>query len=314
MTGIRQGQRSPTTGEATVIEIDGHRVGVTHPSRIIWPSSGTTKRDLVDYLVGVAPVMLPYLRGRATMLWRFPEGVDGPGWFQAQCRGAPAWMETFEIVSRRGEPLRYCQIDEPAALVWLANLGTIELHPHGWTVDRPGDATMVVFDLDPGPPAGLRAAASVAKRIAVRLRDVGLDPVVKTSGSLGLHVAAPLVEGQSFTAAKTFSRRIADELAAESPDAVIASNDRAARSGRVYVDWIQNDPRRQLVAPYSPRATPWPRVSLPLAWDEVGVLADDDVAAVEDLLGFAAVLARTARIGDRWTLSARSGSLPTATP
>src|SRR5690349_21644122 len=144
------------------LEVDGRQVDITHPGRVIWPETGTTKRELLEYLLAVAPVLLPYLRGRATMLWRFPEGVDGPGWFQAQCRGRPPWVPTFDVLSRRGETLHYCLIEERATLAWLGNIGTIELHPHGWTVDRPDLATAVVFDLDPGPPAGLPETAAVA--------------------------------------------------------------------------------------------------------------------------------------------------------
>src|SRR4051795_6549678 len=220
------------TDEPIEVEADGRIVRVTHPDRVIWPTTGTTKRELVAYLVTVAPVLLRYLRRRATMLWRFPEGVDGPGWFQAQCRSRPPWVETFDVTGKRGDLLRYCVIDEPATLVWLANLGTIELHPHGWTVDRPDVPTHIVFDLDPGAPAGLREAAGVALTIADHLRTVGLDPVVKTSGALGLHVAAA-IDDSTFEEAKAFSRDVAEALVAAEPDKVVARRDRQSRAGRV---------------------------------------------------------------------------------
>jgi bifunctional non-homologous end joining protein LigD len=192
--------------EPLELDIGGREVRITHPGRVLWPATGTTKRDLVEYLLAVAPAFLAHLRGRASMLWRFPEGVDGPGWFQAQCRGRPPWVNTFDVTGRRGETLRYCVIEEPATLAWLANLGTIEFHPHAWKVDRALAPDHIVFDLDPGPPAGLRAAAEVAVVIAQRLRAVGLVPVVKTSGSLGLHVAARLDENETFERAKAFGR------------------------------------------------------------------------------------------------------------
>jgi len=231
------------------------------------------------------------------MLWRFPEGVDGPGWFQAQCRSRPPWVETFDVTGKRGDLLHYCVIDEPATLVWLANLGTIELHPHGWTVDRPDVPTHIVFDLDPGPPAGLREAAVVALTIADRLRTAGLEPVVKTSGALGLHVAAA-IDDSTFEEAKAFSRDVAEALAAAERDKVVARSDRQSRAGRVYVDWIQNDRNRQLVAPYSPRATAIPQVSTPVTWDEVRGAADGDTDVLRPT--FRGVIDRIDRSGDVW--------------
>ncbi len=296
-------------GEPLDVVAGGRRVTITHPDRVVWPVTGTTKRELVAYLVAAAPALLPHLAGRATMLWRFPEGVDGKGWFQAQCRSRPPWVRTADVIGRRGDLLRYCLIEEPATLAWLANLGTIELHPHGWTVDAPETPTAVLFDLDPGPPAGLVDAARVALRIADRLRDDGLDPVVKTSGSLGLHVAAAVETCATFAAAKQYARDIADALAAEAPDTVIARSDRAARAGRVYIDWVENDHNRQLVAPWSPRATPVPRVSLPLAWDEVAAIATGRPRLPD--VGFDAALARIPDAAALWLPPPRAGPPPT---
>lgn len=285
--------------DAVVLSIGGREVRVSHPERVIWPLTGTTKRKLIDYLVAVAPVLLPHLRDRATMLWRFPEGVDGPGWFQAQCRGRPAWVPTHDVIGRRGETLHYCLIEEPATLVWLANLGTLEFHPHLWRTQEPSTPSFVVFDLDPGPPAGLREAAVIAVMVRDRLVAAGLDPLVKTSGSLGLHVVAPLPAGGTFEETKQRARAVAEELAAERPDLVVARSGRAVRAGRVYVDWIQNDRNRQLVAPYSPRATPLPGMSMPLAWDEVEALAEGDVARYRP--SFSGMLRRLEAIGDLWS-------------
>jgi bifunctional non-homologous end joining protein LigD len=277
-------------------------VRVTHPDRVIWPLTGTTKRDLIAYLLEIAPVLLPYLRDRATMLWRFPEGIDGPGWFQAECRSRPPWVGVHQIVNRAGRVLPYCVVDEPATLVWLANLGTIELHPHGWTVDAPTVPTSIVFDLDPGPPAGLAEAAVVALEVRTRLLATDLKPVVKTSGGAGLHVAARLPAGWNFAAAKSAARALARDLAADMPNLVIERNDRAARAGRVYVDWIQNDRNRQLIAPYSPRATPTPAVSTPLAWSEVEAAAGGDLRSLRPT--FAQVVERTKSLGDAWAARA----------
>ena len=289
--------------------IDLRQVRVTHPERVVWPLTGTTKGELIDYLLAVAPVMLPHLRDRATMLWRFPEGVDGPGWFQAQCRSRPDWVPTHDVVGSRGDLLRYCVIQERATLAWLANLGTIEFHPHLWRTTAPSEPASLVFDLDPGPPAGLADAAAVALDVQRRLLAVGLQPLIKTSGSLGLHVVAPLLPGATFDTTKAFARRVAEEIAAERPGEVVARSGREARAGRVYIDWIQNDRNRQLVAPYSPRATPVPGASTPLTWDEVR-----EAAAAGDTQrfrpSFVGMLHRLEAVGDLWAVdAARSGRL-----
>jgi bifunctional non-homologous end joining protein LigD len=295
---VRQRTAAAGVDEPLDLKIDGRDVRITHPRRIVWPATGTTKHELVDYLLAVAPVLLPHLRRRPTMLWRFPEGVGGPGWFQAQCRSRPPWVETFDVTGQRGDTLRYCVIEEPATLAWLANLGTIELHPHGWTIDRPETPTDVIFDLDPGPPAGLRDAAAVAMTIREHLRGAGLEPVAKTSGSRGLHIVAPLERDATFARAKAFSRKLAEELAVAAPDRVISRSDRHARQGLVYIDWIQNDRNRQLVAPYSPRATAVPQVSTPLTWDEVALAADGDLRSLRPTLD--QVLGRVRSLGDLW--------------
>jgi bifunctional non-homologous end joining protein LigD len=285
------------TGTPTTIRVGGRDVRVTNPDRVLWPRTGTTKRELIDYQLAIAPLLLPHVRGRATMLWRFPEGVDGPGWFQANCRGHAEWLPTHEILGAKGETLRYCVIEEPAALAWLANLGTIELHPHLWTIDRPTEPTALVLDLDPGPPAGLLAAAQAALLLRRRLDALGLPSVVKTSGGLGLHVLVPLAGGHAFAATKALARALAREAAADAPELIVERSLRAERAGRVFVDWIQNDANRQLVAPYSLRATPEPRVSTPVRWDEVEAAF---AARRPEALRFGPreVLDRVARLGD----------------
>ena len=313
----RSGTRAPadpaTRADQATREIGGRMVRVSHPERVVWPRTGTMKADLIDYLLAVSPVLLPHLRDRATMLWRFPEGVEGPGWFQAQCRSRPDWVPIHEVLGRGDEVLRYCVIQEPATLAWLANLGTIVFHPHLWRTSAPSEAASLVFDLDPGPPAGLVEAARVALAVEQRLTSFGLDPLVKTSGSLGLHVVVPLAAGASFEMTKAFGRQLAEELADARPGEVVARSGREARSGRVYVDWVQNDRNRQLVAPYSPRATPLPGVSTPLTWDEVRTAADGQVAGLRPTL--AAMMRRLDQVGDLWAPDAVSaGRLPRAEP
>ena len=273
-TGERatEGQ-SGDTSDITRIRVDGRDIRVTNPERILWPRTGFTKRELIEYYLAISDVLLPHLRARAVTLRRFPESVDGPGWYQANCRGHPPWVVTHDVRGQKGELLRYCLIDEPATLAWLANLGTIELHPFLWRVDNAIEPTALVFDLDPGPPASLVAAAEVAVLVRDVLHEQDLDAVVKTSGSLGLHLYVPLTRGHSFDAAKGFARGVAERLAREHPDVVIANSVRARRAGRVFIDWVQNDANRSTVAAYSVRATPWPLVSTPVTWEEVEQVA-----------------------------------------
>ncbi|HEY0442621.1 MAG TPA: non-homologous end-joining DNA ligase [Candidatus Limnocylindrales bacterium] len=258
-----------TSPDDTEVEIGGRVVRLSNPARVLWPATGFTKGEMIDYYRAVAPTILPHLRGRGITLRRFPEGVDGPGWYQANCRGRPPWVSTQDVTGRGGETLSYCRIEDEASLVWVANLGTIEVHPFIGRADLPAEPTALVLDLDPGPPASLVACS----RVALALRDVlaghGLDSVVKTSGSVGMHVFAPLRPGYTFGATKAVARALARLLASREPQLVIDRVTRADRAGRVFIDWVQNDESRSTVAPYSLRATPWPLVSMPVTWREV---------------------------------------------
>jgi bifunctional non-homologous end joining protein LigD len=299
------------TERAADIVVGGRRLRLTNPERVLWPETGFTKRAMLDYYLAVADTILPHLRGRGITLRRFPEGVDGPGWYQANCRGRPPWVSTHDVTGKKGESLRYCLVDEAATLAWLANLGTIELHPFLAMADRPDEPTALVLDLDPGPPASLVASARVALLLRDILADLGLAAVVKTSGSIGLHVYAPLAPGHTFEATKAAARVLADVLARREPELVVNTVSRAARAGRVFIDWVQNDASRSTVAPYSLRATPWPLVSTPLNWDEVGE-AVTARRADRLLFGPRQVVDRIARLGDPFERAlSPGGRLPT---
>jgi bifunctional non-homologous end joining protein LigD len=259
-------------------------VALTNLDRVLWPAAGFTKGDLVDYYRAIAPVLLPHLRGRPLTLWRFPLGVHERGFWQNECRGAPPWLPTTEL---RGQ--RFCVVDDERSLLWVANLGTVELHPFPFRLEAPERPLALVLDLDPGPPAALDECREVALLLRERLD----APRVKTSGKGGLHVlAAPPA---SFAAAKQRARSLAEELAAERPDLVVAAQRREARRGKVLVDWLQNDPTRALAAPYSLRAARRPLVSAPVTWDEV--------ERGELVWEAADVLARVERLGDLLAVS-----------
>ena len=248
------------------MEVEGRRLALTNFDKVLWPATGFTKGDLIAYYTEIAPVLLPHLAGRPLTTRRFPDGIDGPSWHQNECRGAPDWFPVFATTGRGGRLLRFCLVDGPASLLWLANRAAIELHPFLWRVELPRQPLSLVFDLDPGPPAGLLDAARVALLLRELLDELRLPALVKTSGSLGLHLHVPLERPGP---AKELAREVAQAAAERQPGQVVAEAGPANRVGKVYVDWLQNDPTRQTVAPYSMRGVPWPTVAAPVRWDEV---------------------------------------------
>jgi bifunctional non-homologous end joining protein LigD len=281
----------------SAVEIEGRRLSLTNLDKVLWPASGRTKGWMIEYYARMAPVLLPHLHRRPLTLRRFPDGVEGPSWHQNECRGEPDWFPVFETAGRDERLLRFCMVEDLAGIVWLANQGVVELHPFQWRTEAPRRPTVLVFDLDPGPPAGLVDCARVAGRLRELLDAVGLLSYVKTSGSLGLHVHVPLGRPHDGDELKAFARTLAEQLARLHPTDVVAEMQKARRAGKVFVDWLQNDPTRQTVAPYSLRGLTWPTVATPVAWEEVARAADEGRA---DALAFLAddVQERVRREGD----------------
>jgi len=303
---------TPWNRVATSMDVDGRPMRITNPDRVLWPASRTRKRDLIEYYLAVAPVLLPHIAGRGLTLGRWPEGVDMAGWLQAECRGRPGWMRAQPTTTRAGGRFEYCVVDDRPGLAWLANLGTIELHPFLATVDHPAEPSWLVFDLDPGPPASIVDCCRIALDLRGVLAAAGLEAYPKTSGMLGLHLFVPLAPRQTFEATKAFARALAAELAGRHPD-VTDRMTRAARPGKVYVDWVQNDASRSTVAVYSPRAAPVPWVSTPVTWDEVeAAKRDEDGRRLR--FGFRDVLDRIDTLGDLFgPVLGAGGSIPAAT-
>jgi bifunctional non-homologous end joining protein LigD len=271
----------------STIEVEGRRLRLTNLSKVLWPEAERTKAWLIEYYTRVAPVLLPHLEGHPLTMRRFPDGVDGVSWHQNECRGEPDWFHVLETPGKGGRILRFCVADDLASLIWLANQGTIELHPFQWTVAEPRRPTSMVFDLDPGPPADLSSCARVALRLRELLDDLGVASFPKTSGSLGLHVHIPLGTPHDGEHVKRFARAVAEALAQAYPDDVVADVNKSRRAGKVFLDWLQNDPTRQTVAPYSLRGLPWPTAATPVTWEEVEsgeplvFLGDDVLARIE---------------------------------
>jgi bifunctional non-homologous end joining protein LigD len=252
------------------LEVAGRRLRLTTLDRVYFPRTGTTKADLLRYYIDVGEVMLPHLRERLLHMHRYPEGVTGPRFWQKGCpEHRPGWIPVAPVWSRdKGQTIDYCVVNELGALLWAVNLGSLELHSSLHRRDDPDHPTVVAFDLDPGEGAGIVECCAVALRLRELFDGLGLEGFPKTSGSKGLQVYVPL-GGATYGFTKAASRRIAELLEHQTPDAVVSRIARAARRDRVLVDWSQNTPHKSMVAVYSVRARDRPTVSTPVRWDEV---------------------------------------------
>lgn len=278
-----------------VVQIDDRTLTLSNLDKVLYPATGLTKAGIVDYYARIAPVMLPHLRGRPLTLVRYPDGVDGGSFFEKRRPpSAPDWVQS-------GGELGSVLCDEPAALVWLANLAALELHTHQHTEAAPDLPIAVVLDLDPGPPASVIDCARVALDLRSVLDRLDLTAVVKTSGSKGLHLSIPIATGTATDeTTKGFALALGQVLADAAPDRVTTLMAKDRRPGKVFIDWSQNDRHKTTVAAYSLRARTRPTVSTPMTWDEI---SDAHDAADEDAFAFEidAVLARVADRGDLYS-------------
>lgn len=275
------------------VDVGGRALRLSNLDKVLWPDTGFTKGQLIDYYTRVAPVLVPHLAGRAVTLRRWPNGVAGKSFFEKHCPShRPDWVETVQ----QGD-VAYCLVEEPATVVWMANLAAIELHP---TLGRAPDLdtpTAVVFDLDPGPPADAITCAEVAKLLRELFERLDLRSWVKTSGSKGLQLYVPLNTHVTFDTARDFALAAAKLLEREHPRLVVTSQERAARKGKVLIDWSQNTPTKTTVSVYSMRALSTPSVSTPITWDELDAARTaNDLEALR--FGPEAVLGRLGAQGD----------------
>lgn len=266
------------------------RVTISNEEKVLYPQTGTTKGDVVDYYRRIAPVLLPHLVGRALTLRRFPDGVDGESFFEKRCpRHRPDWVRTVPVARTSGESYDACTVEDPDTLVWLANLAALELHPALAVAAEPDRPTVLVFDLDPGPPAAIGHCAEVACALRELLGQLGLECWAKTSGSKGIQVYAPLNTPIDFDTTKLLAHGMALVMERQRGDLVITTMAKQARRGRVLIDWSQNDRAKTTVSVYSLRARATPGVSTPLEWPEVEAAVGTTGAAIDfgpdDVLG-----------------------------
>jgi bifunctional non-homologous end joining protein LigD len=291
------GSGAAGTGSAHA-SVGGRELKLSNLDKVLYPRTNTTKGQVIDYYARIAPVLLGHLAGRPLTVTRWPDGVEGKSFFQKQAPAhRPEWVRTVSLPTGR-KPIDYILAEDEETVVWLANLAAIELHVPLSRAHDMGRPTAVVFDLDPGAPAGIVECCRVAGLLRATFAGVGLQSFAKTSGSKGLQVYIPLNHsGASYEQTKPFAKAVAELLEQAEPELVVSRMTRARRTGKVLIDWSQNDPRKTTVCAYSLRAGERPTASTPLEWEEVESTRDTG----EELpLAFEAtdVLARVADRGD----------------
>ena len=288
--------RIPRGRDGAALRLGRRSLQLTNLEKVFWPELGLTKRDLLQYYADVAPVLLPHLRDRAMVMKRYPNGIHGKCFFMKRTPSPrPEWVETCEILHGSGNLIAFPMAQDLASLLWLVNLGCIDLNQ--WyarcdDVDRPD---YLHFDLDPGPGAEFDKVRETALVVRDALRSLGMTALVKTSGSKGLHLYVPIVRGPVQTEVWRFAKHLAKELDARHPDLITAEYRIADRPrGRVLVDYNQNAWGRTLASVYSVRPVEQATVSTPLTWDEVEGGAEIADFRMDN------VPARVRKLGDLW--------------
>ncbi|GAB2487840.1 DNA polymerase domain-containing protein [Jatrophihabitans fulvus] len=290
------------TSEKVTVEVGGHRLTLSNLSKVLYPEAGFAKGEVIDYYSRIAPVLLPHLADRPLTVKRYPNGVDDKFFFEKNAsRSTPSWVRTVTLPApgstKNRDTIDYVVVEQLPTLVFLANLAALELHVPQWVVPkraRKPRTDLVVFDLDPGPPATIVECCEVALLLREVLEADGLTPCAKTSGSKGMQLSAR-VEVDDPAQTSDYAHEVARRLEREHPDLVVSKMQKALRPHKILVDWSQNNPAKTTVAPYSLRARPQPTVSTPVTWDEVTAAHDSGEA-----LSFTAgeVLERVEQLGD----------------
>lgn len=277
--------------ETRQVEVDGRELRLTNLDKVLYPKSGFTKGEMVDYYAKVAPAIVPHLSGRAVTLRRFPEGVEDldSAFFEKRCpKHRPKWVKTARVqAGPNAGKIDFCVCDSLPTLIWMAQLAAIELHPSLSLAAESDRPTVLAFDLDPGPPADVLDCCRVALRLRELFGHFGVECFPKTSGSKGLQVYAPLndeaityeSDGENGQGTKPLARAIAQLLEKQTPDQIVSKMKKVERKGKVFVDWSQNHRRKTTIAVYSLRARERPTVSTPVTWDEVEQAVQQDDAS-----------------------------------
>ncbi len=281
---------SPKDGQEIRVEVDGRTLKLSNLDKVLYPRTGTTKGEVLNYYAQASAAMLPLLKDRCATRVRWPNGVEKQSFFEKNIPGGtPSWVRTAEVPTtgsraqasgrtRNGDVLVFPVVDDLATLTWLANLAALELHVHQWTVTKAGKpqrANRLVIDLDPGDGAGLHECCQVALLVREKLAERKLDTEAVTSGSKGLHLYAALSRRLDSEDSTALAKDVADQLAKEYSRLVTATMTKSKRSGKVFLDWSQNAGSKTTLSPYSLRGRELPTVATPVTWAEVEVGADD---------------------------------------
>jgi bifunctional non-homologous end joining protein LigD len=266
-------------GETRQVEVEDKELRLTNLDKVLYPATGFTKGEMVDYYAKVAPAIVPHLVGRAVTLRRFPEGVDDldSAFFEKRCpKHRPKWVKTTRVqAGPNAGKIDFCVCDSLPTLIWMAQLAAIELHPSLSLGRAPKRPTVLAFDLDPGPPADVVDCSRVALRLREVLEQLELECFVKTSGSKGMQLYVPLNRKATYEDTRPFAQALAQLIAKQTPDTVLAKmGKKTDRSGKVLIDWYQNNERKTTIAVYSLRARERPTVSTPVTWEEVEAVAE----------------------------------------
>ncbi|MBB1039809.1 MULTISPECIES: ATP-dependent DNA ligase [unclassified Dietzia] len=259
-------------GTKESVEVDGRTVRFTHPDKLLYDATGTTKADVLEYYLAVAPHLMTYAGQRPVTRKRWPDGTEDKSFFEKNLPShAPDWVSRVAI-EHSSRTVTYPVLDSPATLAWFAQQAALELHVPQWTLSdgEPGRTRRIVIDLDPGQDVDLDTTAKVALRVRDLLTEAGLDSYAVTSGSKGIHLYARLDKAVSSKGASAVAKQIAQSLAKQTPDLVTATMKRSIRDGKVFVDWSQNSGAKTTVAPYSLRGRAEPWVAAPRSWEELG--------------------------------------------
>ncbi|MDO3395874.1 non-homologous end-joining DNA ligase [Nocardioides sp. SOB44] len=294
-------------GEEVLVDVEGRTLRISNLDKVMYPATGTTKGEVLQYYARIAPTLLPHLADRAVTRIRWPHGTGGSSFFEKNApSGTPSWVRTVSVPttgsrgeSRHGDRLVFPVVDDLATLTWLANLAALELHVHQWRVGRngrPRNADRIVIDLDPGDPAGLHECCQVALLVRERLAERGLVARPVTSGSKGLHLYATLPRRLPPAESTELAKQVAEELSAAHPRAVTATMTKARRGGKVFLDWSQNAGSKTTITPYSLRGRERPYVAAPVSWAEVEAGAEDPLGLEQ--MRFEEVVERVEERGD----------------
>lgn len=246
------------------------KVKLTNLDKVLFPKLNATKSDVIEYYIRVAPKMLGFLAGRPVVVNRFPDGIEGEGFYEKDApRGTPSWVKTYKRYSETAQrELSYVICDDLDTLVWLANLASLEFHITLSKADAFENPDFVFFDIDPEPPYGFQQAVEIALSLKQELDGLGFHTYVKTSGKKGLHLLLPIAEGYSFRQTREFVHTIGKFLSHEFPD-VVSEAKESTKPATIYIDYMQNSQGRTMACPYSLRAVETGSVSTPLDWSEL---------------------------------------------